>query len=59
MVLIATVWQVRSRSMLILTLCDLGGPTGGGSGYQWGIPKVLAQNPVLFVGDRNYLYLIR
>ena len=30
--LIATVWRVLSRSMLILTLSDLRGPTGGGAG---------------------------
>ena len=37
--LIATVWQVLSRSMLIVTPCDLGGPTGGGAGGPMGDPK--------------------
>ena len=36
--LIATMWRVLSRSMLILTLCDLKGPTGGGGGVLTGVP---------------------
>ena len=36
--LIATVWLVHSRSMQILTLSDLRGPTGGGAGVLLGFP---------------------
>ena len=52
--LIATVWRVHSRSMQILTLSDLRGPTGGGGckGCWWGFPKVAQIDILVQVGDR-------
>ena len=42
--LIASVWQVLSLSMLIMTPCDLRGPTGGGAGVPMGDPKGYSTN---------------
>ena len=49
---------VHSRSMLIKTLCDHGGPTGGGVGVLIGDPVYSPRNTMLYLGDRYHLYLI-
>ena len=50
---IAMAWQVLSRSMLILTLGDLRGPTGGGCGVLTGVSIKSRFYTLLHVGDRH------
>ena len=57
MTLIATVWRVHSRSMLILTLSDLWGPTGGGSEGTYGGSHIEHSNQPTTCRGQILLYI--